>query len=555
MNETFKNILNITHYHNNFSEEHIDLLIENSFLSDYVRAMLASSLANQCKVNVTDPRFDEGYEYVRMLEREIIHMLNKIFKMKHMELRFPSGSIAKTALLQSLLEPGDVLIGPSDRFVNRSSSLFSLYRCQGIPLQNNGSLPDLLALKTLLEKEHPKLLFLGTEPQLFEWPLREIAELCHQYNTLLVYDLSAILGLVIAKSFQWDLFQFCDVLVSSTGGSAHAPERGLLLFNDSKQLDLIYQKANFFKNQDNLPNELSGLGVAIAELLEFGVDYAQKAILNARVLAKALANHGLTVLFKEQGYTQNHMLLIEHPETKAAVNALGRAGILSSGYQLIGQEDKRISCIRIGTHILTRRGMGPEQMTIIASAIHRVLLMGEVPEVINNQLIRPLAKQFTQVEFSYDALFPVREEWKSRPYEALQELSTLDALKITRAFSKVSIELLNELEPYFNRLNISDKKVIFKKGDTSDALYFVAQGHIEIYDPDQNDKRIIVHLTSDHFGEYGALTHAPRRFSSRALGDAILLKISIDNFNSLVFALPEVKHYFEKYIQALPSMH
>ena len=129
--------------------------------------MLASSLANQCKGLNSDPRFDEGYEYVRMLEREIIHMLHQVFKLKHLEIRFPSGITAKSALLLSILEPGDTIMGPVNRLSTRASPLYSAYQCQQIPMLNNRCAVDLDLFAKSLQSLQPKLVLLGAETQLF----------------------------------------------------------------------------------------------------------------------------------------------------------------------------------------------------------------------------------------------------------------------------------------------------------------------------------------------------------------------------------------------------
>ena len=79
------------------------------------------------------------------------------------------------------------------------------------------------------------------------------------------------------------------------------------------------------------------------------------------------------------GGTDNHMLLVDVRNLgltgKEAETALGRAGITANKNSIPFDErgPAVTSGIRLGTPVVTTRGMGPAEMAEIAAYIHRVI--------------------------------------------------------------------------------------------------------------------------------------------------------------------------------------
>ena len=109
--------------------------------------------------------------------------------------------------------------------------------------------------------------------------------------------------------------------------------------------------------------------------------YAQQVVDNAKVLADALMNAGLSLV---SGGTDNHLMLVNVTKIgdastnlggKKAEAVLDACGI-TVNMNMIPFDDRKPmdpSGIRIGTPALTTRGMGPDEMTRIGGWIHQAL--------------------------------------------------------------------------------------------------------------------------------------------------------------------------------------
>ena len=104
--------------------------------------------------------------------------------------------------------------------------------------------------------------------------------------------------------------------------------------------------------------------------------YQQNVVDNASVLAKKLAKEGLRLV---SGGTDNHMMLVDlktlNITGKDAEKALGLAGITVNKNSIPFETKSPFitSGIRIGTPVVTSRGMKTQEMEIIAKLIVSVL--------------------------------------------------------------------------------------------------------------------------------------------------------------------------------------
>jgi glycine hydroxymethyltransferase len=105
-------------------------------------------------------------------------------------------------------------------------------------------------------------------------------------------------------------------------------------------------------------------------------DYQQAIVRNAGKMADVLQKAGLQLV---TGGTDNHMILLDLRNLdltgQAAETALGQAGITANKNSIPFDErgPAVTSGIRIGTPVVTTRGMGEAEMVAIAAFIDRVL--------------------------------------------------------------------------------------------------------------------------------------------------------------------------------------
>lgn len=177
-------------------------------------------------------------------------------------------------------------------------------------------------------------------------------------------------------------------MTCSTYKSFVAPAGGLVLTNEPELAELLdriaYPRltANF-----DLPR-IAALVVAASDMLEFGTEYARTCIANARALAeRKAAVHGPP----ERGYTLSHHVALRAADYGGGTTAsrrLERANLLTSGIGLpVAEFSGDYNGLRMGTQEVTRWGILPEDMPMVAELLCRVLVGGEEPESVRADVI------------------------------------------------------------------------------------------------------------------------------------------------------------------------
>ena len=211
-------------------------------------------------------------------------------------------------------------------------------------------------------------------------------------------DMAHIAGLV-AGGVHPNPVEHCDFVTSSTHKSLRGPRGGLLICRQehAKQVDRLV-----FPGIQGGPfmNVIAAKAVAFGEALrpEFA-NYAEAVVRNAAVLADSLSEAGLRVV---SGGTDNHIVLLDFgadgPSGKKMQRVLEAADI-TTNKNTVPRETRKpyiASGIRLGTPALTTRGMGPDEMRLIAAWIARVAAAADEPEELAEIAleVRELAGRF-----------------------------------------------------------------------------------------------------------------------------------------------------------------
>src|SRR5262249_44429231 len=112
--------------------------------------------------------------------------------------------------------------------------------------------------------------------------------------------------------------------------------------------------------------------------------YQRRVVDNAKALAQALANRGFRLV---SGGTDNHLMLVavggKGIPAKAAEKRLEKGGLTvnKNTTPFDPRPPAVASGIRLGTPAVTTRGMGAEEMEVIADALTRALESGDDAEV------------------------------------------------------------------------------------------------------------------------------------------------------------------------------
>ena len=171
--------------------------------------------------------------------------------------------------------------------------------------------------------------------------------------------------------------EYADVVTSTTHKVLRGPRGGIILTNKE---DLIkkFNSAIFPGLQGGpLMHVIAAKAVCFKEALsnEFKT-YSKKVTSNAKILSERLVNNGFKIF---SGGTDTHLMLLDlrsfNVTGKDAEASLGRSNITcnKNGIPFDTQSPMITSGIRLGTPACTTRGFGPNEFTLVADLISKVV--------------------------------------------------------------------------------------------------------------------------------------------------------------------------------------
>jgi glycine hydroxymethyltransferase len=261
-------------------------------------------------------------------------------------------------------------------------------------------------MTAMIREVEPRIVLLGGSLFLFPHPVREAADAAREVGATLVYDGAHVLGLIAGKQFQDPLREGAEVVTGSTHKTFPGPQGAIIMCKE--ELSDRIDEAVFPGNVSNHHlHHLAGLGVSLAEMIEFGEEYASAVIANAKSLAQALYERGFDVLCEPYGFTESHQVAVDVTKVGGSISAATRleeANIIINKNLLPGDAVSATvepSGIRIGTQELTRIGMGVSEMDAIADFFKRIVLDSEPPESVRNDVIE-LKGGYQKVCYCFD---------------------------------------------------------------------------------------------------------------------------------------------------------
>jgi len=244
---------------------------------------------------------------------------------------------------------------------------------------------DYEELGRIAGKHKPRMIVAGASayPRIIDF--KAFAGIASSVGAFLMVDRAHIAGLVAAGVHPSPI-PFADVVTSTTHKTLRGPRGGLILAR--AQFGEKLNKEIFPGIQGGpLMHVIAAKAVCFREALsESFKEYQVRTVKNAKTLAENLMKKGVNLV---SGGTDNHMMLADlrnlNITGKDAENVLGRAGITVNKNSIPFETLKPFitSGIRIGTPLLTTRGMKEPEMEIIAGLIIDVLKNRNDDSVIN----------------------------------------------------------------------------------------------------------------------------------------------------------------------------
>ncbi|NAZ31293.1 MAG: aminotransferase class I/II-fold pyridoxal phosphate-dependent enzyme [Acidilobus sp.] len=411
--EELAKVFELTNAHNMWRlRESINLIASENVMSPAAMAVYVSDPMHRYAEGKPFKRHYQGVKYIDELEVLANELMGRLFETDMVDLRPVSGTIANAATFRVLAQPGDkAVIAPVQAGAHVSHTKFGTLGALGIqqvdlPYDEERMNVDVDRAVKVIEEVKPKFAVLGGSVYLFPHPVKEIAEAVHSVGGKLVYDAAHVLGLIAGGVWENPLKHGADVMTASTHKTFPGPQGGVILASNREVFKEISKTIfPWFVSNHHL-HRLPATAVTALEMLEFGRQYADQVIRNAKRLAEALAERGFTVLAEHMGYTMSHQVLLDVTKQGGGAKAallLEEANIIVNKNLLPKDPPEAVknpSGLRIGVQEMTRFGMKEDEMDVIADFMERVLIKGEEPSKVREE-VKGFRSNFTKVHYGF----------------------------------------------------------------------------------------------------------------------------------------------------------
>ena len=362
-------------------DENIELIASENFVSKAVLEATGSILTNKYAEGYPGHRYYGGCEYVDEVEDLAREYLKKLFNAEYVNVQPHSGSQANMAVIMSVLEPGDKILGMDlsagghlthGYKLSFSGKLFESYS-YGVDKETETINYD--EVLKIAQEVKPKLIIAGASAYPRNIDFKKFREIADAVGAYLMVDMAHIAGLV-ATGLHESPVPYADFVTSTTHKTLRGPRGGIILCKEkyAKQLD----KTVFPGIQGGpLMHIIAGKAQCFAEALspEF-TDYAKLIIKNCKALGESLVEEGFRLV---SGGSDNHLLLVDTKVLgitgKQAETILGNVNITCNKNSIPFDTEKPAitSGIRLGTPAMTTKGFNEDDFRkvgkLIASAL------------------------------------------------------------------------------------------------------------------------------------------------------------------------------------------
>lgn len=362
-------------------EHNLELIASENIASLAVREAMMSVMTDKYAEGYPGKRYYGGCEVVDEVEQLAIDRVKELYGAEHANVQPHSGAQANMAVYFALLKPGDTLMAMNlahgGHLTHGSHVNFSgqFYNIVPYGVREDTEMIDYDEFRKLAREHKPKMIVSGATAYSREFDFAEIRSIADEVDAIHMCDMAHYSGLVAAGEYPSPVGR-AQIVTSTTHKSIRGPRGGMILCDETyaKEID----KTVFPGIQGGpLMHVIAAKAVCFGEALqpEFRT-YQHQIKLNAKALADAMIREGFRIV---SGGTDSHLMLVDlRPfgvTGKIAQNVLDSVNITTNKNAIPFDPEKPFvaSGLRLGTPAVTTRGMGIQEMAIIASLIARAL--------------------------------------------------------------------------------------------------------------------------------------------------------------------------------------
>jgi glycine hydroxymethyltransferase len=377
----------------------LELIASENLTSPSVLEALGTLLTNKYAEGYPGRRYYGGCgEVIDQIEQLAIDRARQLFGAEHVNVQPHAGSQANLAVYMAVCQPGDRVMGmdlsAGGHLTHGSPANFSgkLYEIHSYGVDRESELIDYDALERQAREVRPKMLMVGYSayPRVIDFArMRSIAD---EVGAVMVTDMAHFAGLVAGGVYPSPVPH--SPIVTSTTQKTLRGAWGAIIMCTAEHQKAIDSSVFPGVQGGPLMHAIAAKAVAFGEALkpEFK-DYARRVVENAKALAARLQERGLRLV---TGGTDNHLMLVDlrsHGRTGRQVQDIAdEVGITLNRNSIPFDEASKFnpSGVRIGTPLVTTRGMGPDEMREIADCLGDLIERIDDPATLDSVRERTL---------------------------------------------------------------------------------------------------------------------------------------------------------------------
>jgi len=382
----------------------IGLIPSENIVSRDVLKLMGSIFTNKYAEGYPGKRYYGGCRFIDEVENLAIKRVCMLFGAEHANVQPHSGSQANMAAYFSVLKPGDKILAmdmlAGGHLTHGVKVNFSgiFYQSVFYNVDRDTETIDYDRVREIALKEKPKMIICGASSYSRIIDFQRFYSIAHEVNAYLLADIAHIAGLVVTNLHPSPI-HLADFVTSTTHKTLRGPRGGLVLCKKkySNKLD-----------SSIIPGIQGGplMHIIAAKALAFkeAMDpdffrYQKQVIKNCKRLCEEFKNRNYRIV---TGGTDNHLFVID----------LRNKGINGNEYEKLLEEvgiitNKNLipydpnppsitSGLRIGTPLVTSRGMKEDDMALIAEWMDDTLKNRENKKVLKDiaKKVRRFAREF-----------------------------------------------------------------------------------------------------------------------------------------------------------------
>ena len=394
-------------------QETLSMIPSENWFSVSVREAVGSVMSHKYAEGNIGSRYYEGNQYIDELEQLAIDRAKKAFSLPKTwdaNVQALSGSSANLAVYLALLQPGDTMLAMylpdgghlshgwsfepdakkrekdvksgllvytgGSRKVNITSILYNPVQYKTDPKTSQF---DYKEIEKIALKYKPKLIITGgtAYPRIINY--RKMKAIAKKVGAFYMADIAHEAGLVAGGAFPSPV-GIADVVTMTTHKTLRSG-RGAIILAKKELIEKINRAIlpglQGGPHNHNIAGIAVGLGEAIKPTFK---KYAKQVVANAQALGKALQDQGFKLVTDG---TDKHLLLIDLSHEpllgRPFARVLALAGI-TANYSTMpwdSRPPRNPSALRLGTPVLTTRGMKEKEMVKIAEWIREAMRTAE----------------------------------------------------------------------------------------------------------------------------------------------------------------------------------